>query len=402
MDASPFQLLLLIFVAIALGFMLAKEPWKLIFRNINRKQSTGKAGAQQYDHTALESLIDEQPDFAIDALINTLNVSHDTLETHMALGKMLSQRGETQRAIRIHQNILQSKDLPEGSLVKARFALAEDYFKAGLLDRAESLYKELAGIHQTQGRDNEVLIKATQRLVDIFQDEAEWLKAIEAVNTLIPSLSKDQQRTWQALQSQFYCEVALGALGDKRYEAMHLPLEKAQMLDSDLLRVWILKGRQAVAQNEHALALKYFKQVCIDSAAHHQSILPIMIAMHNQVFSSQRLPVYLRSLYQQQPSVFLLPVMMRAIADYQSQHAALSFVVGELKRWPNLSPLSDALSLLPESSYEQMHLENVLQVVESHVRQSHAYECQACGYSGAEYHWRCPSCKHWGTSVSNC
>ena len=403
MDASPFQLLLLIFVAIALGFALAKEPWKWVYHQFKAKQLDGKANVIPYNSNTLESLMDEQPDFAIDALIQTLSVSHDTLETHMALGKMLSQRGETQRAIRIHQNILQSKELSEESLINARLALADDYFKAGLLDRAEALYRELSRLNEkAQVQDNDVLSQATQRLVDIFQGESEWLKAIDAVDALLPALPTTQRGAWHALQAQFYCEVAHNALDDEQYGAMDLPLKKAEALDSDLLRILILKGRLAMVQDAFDLALRCFNQVCIDSAVHHQSILPLLITMHNHVFSAERLPVYLRNLYQRQPSIFLLPTMMRAIADYQSQHNALSFIVGELRRWPNLSPLSDALNLLPESSYEQLHLEDVLQVVERHVEQNHTYECQTCGYSAAEYHWRCPSCKHWGASVSNC
>ena len=161
----------LLFLAIAIGWLLG------------RRSSTAPVNSpalpSQY-YKGLNDILDGRPDGAIDSFINALEVNTETLETHIALGNLLRKKGEVERAIRIHQNLLARPSLPRSQVHQAHLELARDYISAGLLDRAERLLLDLVDESPEQRRT------AHLHLLEIYQSERDWLRAIEVASELLP------------------------------------------------------------------------------------------------------------------------------------------------------------------------------------------------------------------------
>ena len=198
---SDLALFLVIFSAVGVGWWLGRRA---------TAQTTGggdSLGLPSQYYQGLNYLLDDQPDGAIDAFIDALEVNSDTFETHVALGNLLRRKGEVDRAIRIHQNLLARAGVPTRHLHVAHLELARDYISAGLLDRAEQLLQDLVR------ESSEQRVAGLGYLLEIYQHERDWEQAIEVAKKLVPRtnlLSRGEVEKCAVLVplSHFCCELA--------------------------------------------------------------------------------------------------------------------------------------------------------------------------------------------------
>ena len=161
------------------------------------------------------------------------------------------------------------------------------------------------------------------------------------------------------------------------------------------------EGELALAEGRSQAALASLQQLPLNFTAHNAHVLPLLINAYQQVHPEKPVHAFLGRLYEQQPSSLLLPAMAKAKAAQSGDGEAIAFLVHELGRWSQLASLRDVLDILPSSTYGQLSLESLLNVVEQRLSQTQQYDCQACGYEGHEHHWQCPSCKTWGSIVAH-
>lgn len=163
-----FWWLLVIPVAFAFGWMAARYDLKtLLSESANLPRSYFRG---------LNFLLNEQPDQAIDAFIEVVKLDPETVELHFALGNLFRRRGETDRAIRVHQNLLSRADLPVSERDHALFELGQDFLKAGLLDRAEETFRSL--------ETGDYALGAQRALLTIYEIEKDWIKSIDTARHL--------------------------------------------------------------------------------------------------------------------------------------------------------------------------------------------------------------------------
>src|SRR3990167_1046957 len=145
----------------------------------------------------LNFLLNEETDKAVDVFIKMLEVDSDTVETHLAVGKLFRRRGEVDRAIRIHQNLIARPQLEKNYREQSLFELGQDYLSAGMLDRAERVFLELvnAKSHAAQ---------ALKILIDIYQQERDWLNAID----MAERYESATRQNMQPVIAHYYCELA--------------------------------------------------------------------------------------------------------------------------------------------------------------------------------------------------
>jgi len=155
----------------------------------------------------LNFLLNEQPDKAIEAFIEVVKVEPQTIELHFALGSLFRRRGEVERAIRMHQNLVERADLPQQQKLDALYELAQDYLKAGLLDRAEELFARLKVTSHAES--------ALKYLLEIFEQEKDWQKAVDTAQQLETVTGQSHQKEI----ANFYCEMASRETMDSRPEA---------------------------------------------------------------------------------------------------------------------------------------------------------------------------------------
>lgn len=333
----------------------------------------------------LNYLLDQRPDKAIDVFLRLAEVDSETVEIHLALGSLFRGRGEVERAIRIHQNLVARPGLDPAQRGFALYELAQDYMRAGLFDRAESLLLELAEI-EPQGR------RALKALIEIYQQERDWTNAL-AVGERLQRLTS---RSMAAELAQYRCELAEEALRSGDVQRAGDQLEAAQNVYPQCVRALILQARIEMGQGEPAAALGLCRRV----AEQGPGFIPDVVPQYLEALSGTAgadVRAELERLYEVQPS----PVLVLALADViegdEGAGAALALLSRHLQQHADLAALGRFLEIQAGVGTAGAELETVRRVVRRLHDAEDAYRCDHCGYVARRLNWQCPSCKHWGT-----
>ncbi|MGD8875552.1 MAG: lipopolysaccharide assembly protein LapB [Gammaproteobacteria bacterium] len=336
----------------------------------------------------LNYLLNENQDKAIDVFIRMLEVNSDTIETHLALGNLFRKRGEVDRAIRIHQNLIARSSLSSEQRNDVVLELGQDYMKASLFDRAEGLFNELL-------EDSVHLSSVLPLLLDIYQQEKDWLSAIRIADQM--GIVDGQPA--RSIISQFYCELAENARArDNIDEACEL-LEKASEFNPYSARARLIRAVIARQQGEYRTALAAFEQVAERDIELLPEILDDMYSCHQELGTLPAMIDFLHRAVARYAGIS--PVLM--LADIMSREkddrAAAEFISGELGKHPSVRGVSRFIDLSLVNS-EGVARENLLilkNMTDKLLENKPAYKCHDCGFCGKALHWQCPGCKHWNT-----
>ena len=335
----------------------------------------------------LNFLLNEKPDEAIEAFIEVVKVDPETVELHFALGSLFRRRGETERAIRMHRNLVERGDIPQEQRLQALHELGQDFLKAGLLDRAEETLAKL--------RDTSYAGSALRFLLEIYQQEKDWKKAIDTARE-IEKLSGD---VWQKEIANFHCELAAGELTHSRPEAALGFLEEALKANRKCVRANVLLGQHHAAQGEYQKAIETWKRIEQQQPAYLALVAEPMIDAYRKLGNKAEGLTLIRGFLERYPSLNLLDVAFQATLEEDGADAAYRLVRDELKRNPTLLGLDRLLEArLATASPEQRHdIEMVKSLVQSHTRRLARYRCDQCGFKARQFYWHCPACSGWET-----
>ena len=351
----------------------------------------------------LNFLLNEQPDRAIDAFVEVAKLDPETTELHFALGSLFRRRGEMERAIRVHQSLLSRSDLPARDREHALHEIAQDFLKAGMLDRAEMAYKELQ-----ETAYNEQAVRA---LVRIYESEHDWPRAIEAVSKLGKLTGEPI-----AQSVHYHCEVAEIALAEA-------PPNLGEAMDAILQAQQVVKTEQSPTNASKARILMVLAQVARkqgDTLAERQSLMEILkvapeyanlVAQNlesnfQQTNECETLLNQLLAHYRKFPSLDLGNVVFRMLHTLQGSQAAWAFMREALTDHPSLLALDRALGMHTREDETVVAVEGdhfsldpslVHQVVSRHTKRLDRYACRVCGFQARQYYWQCPGCHGWET-----
>lgn len=336
----------------------------------------------------LNYVLNEQQDKAIELFIKMLEVDSDTVETHLALGHLFRRRGETDRAIRIHQNLIARPTLSADHRSLALLELGTDYMRSGLLDRAESLFKELLN-------DRVYAAQANSRLLEIYQQEQEWDKAI-AVAQRLQSLNGED---WNPVIAQFYCELADRELAANRTGAALALVGKALRADPHCTRASILEAEGARRQGQISAALKIYQRIKNQDPAFLPEVIAPIIACHRELGQLRGCVHYLRELIREYDGVTPLLHLTALVEETEGRQAAIRFISQELKRRPSVRGVDKLLEYVLDMAEGEIkdNLHTIKDMIGRLLSGSPIYKCQQCGFDAKRMHWYCPSCKHWAT-----
>jgi lipopolysaccharide assembly protein B len=332
----------------------------------------------------LSYLLDQRPDKAIDVFLRMAEVDGETMEIHLALGSLFRRRGEVERAIRIHQNLVARPGLDRAQRGFALYELAQDYMRAGLFDRAESLLQELSEI-EPQGR------RALKALVEIYQQEKDWARALSVAERL-----KQLTGRPMAVQiAQYHCELAEESLKAGARQEADGHLRAAQAVHPQCVRATLLQARIELDRGDADAALGLCRRAAEQAPQYIPDVLPQLLAALGRLEGAD-VEAELRRLYQGHPSPALMSALTDRIARDQGTAAALAFLSQHLKEHADLAALERLLDLQGGAGGSP-HQATVLRVVARLRARQPAYQCDQCGFVARRLHWQCPSCKHWGT-----
>lgn len=335
----------------------------------------------------LNFLLNEQPDKAIDTFIEIVKLDPETADLHFALGSLFCRRGEIERAIRVHQNLLSRPDLSRDRQEHALYELGQDFLRAGLLDRAEETFNRL--IETTYG------VQARRSLLEIYQRVKEWQRAIDAAYGLQESGAGGRQREI----SQFYCEMAHEELVKPQPEAALRLLDKAISVNRMNVRASILTGDAWLASGDTERALLAWRQIERQSLQHVVLVAQRIMDGYHAVGRPQEGFNLLKSWLAEASSIDLLEVMFKNLVELEGGDSAYQLVRDELWRTPTLLGLDKLLEarLLIARSDSLPELAMVKDLVHGYALKLARYQCGQCGFKARQFYWQCPGCNRWET-----
>lgn len=336
----------------------------------------------------LNYLLTEQQDKALELFLQIAETDKDTIETQVALGHLFRRRGEIERAIRLHQGLVTRPGLSEQHKTMALLELGEDYMRAGLLDRAETLFSELVQA------DAEVP-QALRHLISIYQAEREWQKAIDHARRYQASTGESMGR----LVAQFHCELAEAARQRGDYEQAKQELAHAFAADGQSVRASLAEGRIEQALGNDAAAMRAFERVARLDVDYLPEILRPLLQIYENREDVSRAKAFLAEMIERHPGVSPILAMARIIEREEGRTAAAEFLSSQLRRRPSIRGQAALIEMSLEDGSSDLSgtLAALKQVTEQLIMRSPAYRCSHCGFGARNHHWQCPSCKNWGS-----
>jgi lipopolysaccharide biosynthesis regulator YciM len=335
----------------------------------------------------LNYLLNEQPDKAIELFLHIAELDKDTFETQVALGHLFRRRGEVDRAIRLHQALVQRHDLSDAQKVQALLALGEDYMRSGLLDRAETVFTDLAKIDQRAPQ-------ALKHLIGIYQSERDWPKAIENASRFEAATGEPMGK----LIAQFECELADRHRSAGEIAAARASIARAYAADSTSVRAGMLEGRIEVDAGNDAAAIRAFERAARHDPDYLPELLPALLASYARVADSTGARAFLAEMAEHYRGVSPVLALTRLVEGEEGVAAARAYLAQQLKDRPSVRGEAALIDLtLAENADPVATLHDLKHITDQLLVRNPSYRCSRCGFGARSHHWQCPSCKEWGT-----
>ncbi len=370
-----FQWLLL---GLPLAFALGWLASRLDLRQWKREQ---RESPNAY-FKGLNLLLNEQQDKAIDAFIEAVQHDPDTTELHFALGNLFRRRGEYERAVRVHEHLLGRADLPQSDRDRAQYALAQDFMKAGLFDRAEQAYHALDG----SAFDTE----ARLALLTLHERSRAWRAAVEVAQ----KLERSGTGSFAHRIAHYWCELALEADANQHADDGDAALKHARLAAPHLARPLALTGQRAAKRGDHAAALRAWSELLVVQPSAFNLVARDYATSAMAADQTAQALERLRELYARAPTMDLLAAISMLDPAPEAQRGRL------FKHLQEQPTLSAAQALLRHSGTESRPLDApetqaVGEAVGRAAKPLQRYRCAACGFEAQHYFWQCPGCLSW-------
>ncbi|SAI68174.1 tetratricopeptide repeat protein [Bordetella ansorpii] len=397
MDFEPWWLIFLPLL-FALGWLAARFDFRQMLRETRTLPDSYFRG--------LNFLLNEEPDRAIDAFVEVAKLDPETTELHFALGSLFRRRGEMERAIRVHQSLLNRSDLAVADRENAQHELAQDFLKAGMLDRAENAFGQL--------KDTRYALPALRSLIRIYESEHDWGRAIEAVKNL------------QALADEpvpqivhYHCEQAQTALGAKPapdLETAHSALDAADNAARSAeqaghapkggrVRIAMLRARLAAIENDPKAERLYLGSVLSDAPEFAGLVAESLLANYRNAGQPAEGLEALRRQYERHASLDLFNVVFRELRVQQGGGPAWTFAREAMRHHPSLlgldrlleAELATPADAPKDAAVPGGDLGLLRSLIHKHTQRLDRYSCRSCGFQPRRFYWQCPGCNAWET-----
>jgi lipopolysaccharide biosynthesis regulator YciM len=374
MEFDLYWLLLALPIVFLMGWMASR----LELRQLKRDE---RASPQAY-FKGLNLLLNEQQDKAIDAFIEAVQHDPNTSDLHFALGNLFRRRGEYERAIRVHQHLLGRADLPGDARERAQHALAQDFMKAGLFDRAEDAFRSLEG--------TAFATDARLALLSLHERSRNWHPAIEVAR----QLEHGGTGSFAQRMAHHWCEIAHEADALGHPEEAEQALLRAREAAPQAARPLVMQGQRMARAGQHTLALKAWDELMVIQPQAFALIAMDYARCAQALQADDAALLKLQNLYDQMPSVDVLHALNSLQPDADKRRLAL---LAHMTAQPSLSAAQGLIRerLISHVPLGEPEIEQVQQAMAVAAKPLQRYRCAACGFESQHYFWQCPGCQSW-------
>jgi lipopolysaccharide biosynthesis regulator YciM len=359
---------MLVLAALVIGILAGHFGWG--------KRWPASLGKLHPDYlTGLDYLVTEQPDRALDMFLKLMDANADTIETHFALGSLYRRRGEVERAIRIHQNLLAREELPSEHREQALLALARDYLRAGVLDRAETLFQQVSEVPRLRA-------SALDALRGVYERQHDWQQALDVYRQLL----RIKAAPSPSVAAHYLCELAGASLEREDIPGARRLLEQAAELTTPFPRADMLRAQIAEREGDTALAVQLLRSAMTVSPTLLQEQLPHLLRL--TAGSAQN--DLLEQLVSQAESRDLGELKRLVFAAISAGLSEAPPLQGSIEKVFSLDPTLQAMWQAQSGSHDR-----AAQEIGALLAQAEKYRCNECGFSGRSFYWHCPACHSW-------
>ena len=368
MSDLPLLTWALVLAALVLGILAGHFGWG--------KRWPGSLSKLHPDYlTGLDYLVSEQPDRALDMFLKLLDANAETIETHFALGSLYRRRGEVERAIRIHQNLLARKELAPEHREQALLALAQDYLRAGVLDRAEGLFQQVSEVPRLR-------VSALDALRGVYERQHDWQQALVAYR----QLARIKAAPARTVAAHYLCELATVAIERGDIVVARELLTQAREEALPFPRAALLGAQIAEREAQMDVAVKLLRQALTESPTLLQEELPHLLKL---VGPAERDSILGELVAQTELRDFdeLKRLVFAAIAADLGSAAPLRASIEKVfSQDPTLQ------AVWQEGPTQSARIAHEIGAL---LAQAEKYRCNECGFSGRNFYWHCPACHSW-------
>jgi lipopolysaccharide biosynthesis regulator YciM len=373
-------------IVFALGWVGARWDMRLE----KRENEIERLAQQKSTFKGLNLLLNEEPDKAIDALVQIAQLDPETTELHFALGSLFRRRGETERAIRVHQHLANREDLPSRHRDHAAYELGRDFLRAGLLDRAETSLNRVSA-------DSKYGIPAKESLLEMYQVEKDWAKAIISSNELEVLQGKSRQKEI----AHFNCELAEEALRRKDIATAERHINLAMQSVPNHPRATILQGDCLVAQNQLEKAISAWALIAQNHPAYLALVADRWIDVHKALSKADEGLQVLVDALKTQAGGELLDITFKHVMALRGVPQAEALMTDVMRHTPSLSAMALrvqarlTLAEVAQNDKAAQEFKASYGLLKQRTNTLARYTCGNCGFRARRFYWQCPGCNHW-------
>ncbi|MGJ7461559.1 lipopolysaccharide assembly protein LapB [Halomonas sp. MA07-2] len=379
-------LLTLLLAAVAIGWWLGRRE------RSKPSDHAPSSGLPRDYFVGLDYLLNDQQDRAIETFVAALEVNSDTIDTHITLGNLFRGRGEADRAVKIHQNLLARPTLSAGQGERVQLELARDFLALGLLDRAERLLQALV----RDSQDDERRLAAKRLLVDLLEREGEWQAALEVAQ---PQLIRQNDEVRRAA-AHWLCQLA----EQERFEASpglaRKHLRQALAIDPRCVRANLLLAALEHDTGHYRQEIRLLDRLPEQDAAFTSTLLAPLATAYRLLDDEDGLIRHLQQLVARTPYTSVIILLAETVRHRDGLQAAIDLVSEQLNRESSLGALDYLIDLYRQHSVGEPLAQ--LQLLQRHtgtlLKALPRHRCRRCGFAGEQLHWQCPRCRSWGTT----
>jgi len=338
--------------------------------------------------TGLKYLLNEESDKAIDLFSNIIEIDDETIQTHLALGVLFRRQGKIDKAIKLHENILNKPDLDETYYYQTLYELGENYFTAGIYDKAESVFNKLKTIDEQK-------VVCLEKLITINEYMSQWEKALENLEEL-KKIDPDNKSLTST--SHYYCQLTQKFIDQNDIANAEIYLEKAKDNNPNSIRQLYLSSKIALYKSDKSTALNFYSEMINKNKLAHLVLLPqilnkiddhndkdLNIILENSINNNPETKKYLAMIFVMFPN-FTNKYLFNSFMDLVRNHT----IINELRKQDSESK---SMTLINDSL-----INNLTTIMNNKTKNDYKYSCSQCGYKTISHSWQCPTCKSWEAS----
>ncbi|WP_372871800.1 lipopolysaccharide assembly protein LapB [Shewanella sp.] len=373
--------ILFLLLPIAAGY-----GWYMGRRSLRQNQHHQRKKLSRDYFTGLNYLLSNESDKAVDLFISMLDVDDETIDTHMSLGALFRKRGEVDRSIRIHQNLIARPSLTTEQRDNAMMELGKDYMAAGFYDRAEEIFLALI-------KEEDHSEEAENQLISIYQIIKEWQKAID----ITKRLDKKRQQQLKPTIAHFYCQLADETNDPEQRQKL---LTQALKQDPNCGRALLTLAKLFLDANHLHDAADAIARLAKADVLLFADGIKLARELYARLDNSEGYRELLAQALADGGGASVVVALAEEMVSRGQIKMAEKMLLDTLYRQPTMKGFSELMKLHLRQAEEGQAKESLSlleQLVEQQIKFRPAYRCKSCGFPSHALYWHCPSCKSWGS-----